>query len=186
MAREATRFEVWTVGTVTVVTVGLVGVVLGHASGALADTLPGLGTLPGVAVFGYLWMLALLATRWALADGGLATAETDLGRLVARGAAASALAGMGFLLGPIIVVGGYNLTTAPITGSPSDALSVLAVVLIGLGVAGVVGLVLGALLTLLNAGLYAGAGKLVGAKNHARAGERDPASRSEPPDEGGA
>ena len=53
----------WTLATFDTALFVLLGVLVGHASGNLADLLAGLNTLVGVAVFCYLWALFVLAVR---------------------------------------------------------------------------------------------------------------------------
>jgi hypothetical protein len=139
----------WAVGTFVVVTVGLVGVLAGHASGALSSALPELGTLPGVAVFGYLWVLTLGATRWVLAADGLDGPVDGDRTVLVRGAVAGALVGIGFVVG-IAVVGG--LASALLGGL--ELLSVALITFIGGAVGAVVGLVAGVVLSAVTLGLY--------------------------------
>ncbi|WEL29552.1 hypothetical protein [Haloferax volcanii] len=150
------RFETWVVSSFNLVALSLVGLLAAHASGALEGELANFGTLPGVAVFAYLWLLTAAATRWALADGGLADLRNGLNglwRLVLRGFAAGALIGAVFLLG-VVLVG------AVLNGAPLVALALIA--LIGVAAASVVGGVIGALSVVLDAGCYWAAGRLVG------------------------
>lgn len=142
--------EIWTIATCNVVLFGIVGVLAGHLSGALADILRGFGTLPGVLVFGYLWTLVVVATQWALADGGLARVNHgEIKQLAIRGAIAGALIGAGFLLG--LVVGGGLISAA------SGGLEVVSVALIGLIgglVSAVVGAIIGVVFVLVDTILY--------------------------------
>ncbi|MFC7129509.1 hypothetical protein [Haloferax chudinovii] len=152
---ERGRFEAWVVSSFNLVALSLVGLLAAHASGALEGELAGFGTLPGVAIFAYLWLLTAAATRWALADGGLADLRTGLRglwRLVVRGFAAGALIGAAFLLGAILV-------GAVLNGAPLRSLAFIA--LIGVAAAAVVGGVVGGLSVLLDAGCYWVAGRLV-------------------------
>lgn len=147
---DADALEIWTIATCNVVLFGVVGVLAGHLSGALADVLQGLGTLPGVLVFGYLWTLVVVATRWALADGGLArTDQGEMNRLLIRGAIAGALIGAGFLLG--LVVGGGLISVA--SGS-IELVSVALIGLIGSLVSAIVGAVVGVVFVLVDTVLY--------------------------------
>ncbi|POG54890.1 magnesium transporter [Haloferax marisrubri] len=152
----AGRFEAWVVSTFNLVALSLVGLLAAHASGALEGELAGFGTIPGVAVFAYLWLLTAAATRWALADGGLEDLRSGLRglwRLVLRGFAAGALIGGAFLLGVLLV--GAILNGAPL-------LSLAFIALIGVAAASVVGGVIGGLSVVLDAGCYWVAGRLVG------------------------
>lgn len=140
--------EAWAVGTFDVVAFGLVLVVAGHATGALADALSGLGTLPGLALFGYLWALAVAATRWALGGNGLAARDGGVSSLLQRGAIAGAAVGVGFLLGPVLVGG----AGAVLTGGVS--LVTLGIVAgVGSLLAGLVGSVVGVVFVLFDLAL---------------------------------
>lgn len=133
---SAEPLETWTVGTFNVVTFGLVLVLLGHTSGALSNVLPALGTLPGLLIFGYLWTLVVVATGWALADGGLVRVRTDgLLSLVTRGTIAGALIGLTFVLGIVVIGGLANLLT--------EGGALLSIGLLGL-IGGTIGAVVGA------------------------------------------
>ncbi|WP_424008744.1 hypothetical protein [Haloferax denitrificans] len=172
MAETAdSRVEAWVVSSFNLVVLSLVGLLAAHASGALEGELAGFGTLPGVAVFAYLWLLTAAATRWALADGGLAGLRNGLRglwRLVLRGFAAGALIGGAFLLGVVLV--GAVLNGAPL-------LSLALIALIGVAAAGVVGGVIGGLSVVLDAGCYWAAGRLVG--RWTESGASDDASHAE-------
>jgi len=145
----AEALETWAVATFNVVAFGLVGVLAAHLSGALADLLPGLGTLRGVLVFGYLWTLVVLGTRWALADGGLARAgRGETTALLLRGTAAGSLVGVAFLLG--VALGGGVVAGA--TGG-IEPLSVALITLFGGAVSTVVGGVVGLASVLVDLGL---------------------------------
>ena len=151
------RLETWTVATFDVIAFGLVGVLAGHASGALGDVLPGLGTVPGILAFGYLWVLTLVATRWVLAEGGLSRTESrPLGRLLARGVAGAALVGAAF-------VGGIGLVGGLITlRSGIEPLSVALLTLFGAVGGALGGAVVGLVLGLLDVGFARAADAVVG------------------------
>lgn len=147
---RAPAAEAWTVATFNVVGVALVGLLAGHASGALVDTLPGVGTLAGFAAFGYLWALAVGATRWVVAAGGLRRSrEGAFGRLLLRGAAGGALVGAGFVAGVVAAV-----TAADVLTGTLDAVSSLFVLVVGGLAGGVVGSVVGVVSALVDAALY--------------------------------
>lgn len=150
MAEGADPFEIWTVATFNVVTVGLVGLLVGYRAGVLTNSLPSFGSLPGVAIFGYLWLLTLGTTRWALAAGSLEQLYAEgVQTVLVRGAVAGGLTGMVFV-GGISLIGGI---VGVLRGGPTLA-AVGLIVAIGAGVATVVGLVLGAASTLLTIGLF--------------------------------
>ena len=147
---ESGSAEVRTVATFNVVGFGLLGVLVGHASGALADVLPGIGTLAGIAAFGYLWALGLVSTRWAFAAGGLRRSrEGELARLLARGTAGGALIGAGFVAGVVIAVTLADLLSGTLAVVPSGFALV-----IGGAAGGIVGAAVGFGFALVDVGLY--------------------------------
>ncbi|MFC6785987.1 hypothetical protein ACFQFH_08785 [Halobaculum halobium] len=156
---EAGRFEPWVVSSFNLVALSVVGITAAHVGGALEGELAGFGTLPGVAVFVYLWLLTAGATRWALAGRGLAGLRDGLGglrSLLVRGVAAGALIGTAFLLGVLVVSFLVSLAQNGL-----QLLSMALIALIGCAVAGVVGGLIGGLSVVLDAGGYWAAGKIV-------------------------
>lgn len=151
------RLETWALATFDVVTFGLVLVLAGHSTGALADVLPDVGTLPGFAVFAYLWALVVVATRTGLPAGGLDAVRTDgISPVLLGGAVAGAITGTGFVLGvvlvavlPLVVFDGANPALILLFGG------------LGAGVGGVVGALLGATFATLDVVLYVTARALV-------------------------
>lgn len=144
----------WTLATFDTALFVLLGVLVGHASGDLADLLAGLNTLVGVAVFCYLWALFVLAVRWV--QSRVALGDAPPRTLVLHGVAAGCATGVAFLLGlfavalvPTLQSGGVRLQ------------AVVLVALIGAGVAAVVGGVVGLLASLLDIAVYGLAGYLV-------------------------
>lgn len=159
---DADALEAWAVSTFDVVVFGLTGVLVAHASDVLSGALAGLGTLEGVAVFGYLWVLTFLAVRWALAEGGLArTDEGALHTLVIRGAVAGALVGAGFLLGVILAVAVVNVASGAWALRGDGVLPFVFVALLGGSLAAVVGAFVGAVFVLVDASLYRLSNRLV-------------------------
>lgn len=156
-AGKPDALETWALATFDVVTLGLVLVLAGHATGALADVLPGVGTLPGIAVFAYLWALVLVGTRSGLPAGGLETVRTDgLAPVLRGGVVAGTIAGAGFVLGVALVVG----LPAIVFDGASPAV-VLLFGGLGTGVGGLVGALLGATFATLDVVLYVTARALV-------------------------
>lgn len=143
--------ETWTVATFNVVTFGLVLVVVGHASGALAEVLPDLGTLPGIATFGYLWALVLAATRTMLPDGGLGQvrAESGASGVLFHGFTAGAMSGAGFVLGVVIVA-----FLPLVVQRALDPSGLLLIGWFGAAIGGAVGAVVGVLFAILDAALF--------------------------------
>ena len=159
--RSATSLETWTVATFDVVVFGLLAVLAGHASGALGDVLPDVGTVPGILTFGYLWVLVFLAMRWVLGEDGLSWGEDrSLGRLLARGVAGGSFVGTAFVAGSGLAAGLVGLA------SGVSAATVAFVVLFGAvgGAIGgaLVGLVFGLLDVLLARSADAVVDRLVG------------------------
>jgi hypothetical protein len=156
MAEPAGRLEVWTVATFNVVAFGLVGVIAGHATGALSDALPDLGTLPGVFLFAFLWALAVVVAWWALAEGGLdGSVASETSTLLLRGAAAGGVAGLAFAVVVLGVALGANLLAS------GNVTGFVLVTLVGGGVGTVVGLVVGLVFTLADLAVYRAARWLV-------------------------
>lgn len=154
----------WTLATFDTALFALLGVLAAHASGSLADLLAGLNTLVGVAVFCYLWALFVLAVRWVHGRTSLDSAE--ISTLVLHGVAAGSVAGVAFLLGlfavalvPTLQSGGVRLQ------------AVLLVLLIGAGVAAVIGGIVGLLASLLDIVMYGLAGYLLPEAGHERVTE---------------
>ncbi|GCF14293.1 hypothetical protein Harman_22280 [Haloarcula mannanilytica] len=169
--RDAERVETrpvslvtWTLATFDTALFVLLGVLAAHASGGLADLLAGLNTLVGVAVFCYLWALFVLAVRWV--HGRVSLDSAGVSTLALHGTAAGSVAGVAFLLGlfavalvPTLQSGGVRLQ------------AVLLVLLIGVGVAAVVGGVVGLLVSLLDIAMYGLAGYLLPEAGHERVTE---------------
>lgn len=88
MADPDRLLEGWTVGTGTVVIVGLAVVLGSLGTDVLAAVLPELGTAPATILFGYVWLLALVA-----AGQGRIVAGSRGPRAVASLAGNAALAG---------------------------------------------------------------------------------------------
>lgn len=144
----------WTLATFDTVLFVLLGVLTAHASGSLADLLAGLNTLVGVAVFCYLWALFVLAVQWVHSRVQLDSA--GVGTLALHGTAAGSVAGVAFLLGLFTVV-----LVPALQGGGVRLQSVLLVLLIGAGVAAIVGGVVGLLASLLDIAVYGLAGYLL-------------------------
>ncbi|RKS81804.1 hypothetical protein BDK61_1098 [Haloarcula quadrata] len=144
----------WTLATFDTALFVLLGVLAAHASGGLADLLAGLNTLVGVAVFCYLWALFVLAVRWV--HSRVALVDVPLQTLVLHGVAAGSVAGVAFLLGLLAVA-----LVPTIQGGGVSLQTVVLVLLIGAGVAAIVGGVVGLLASLLDIAVYGLAGSLL-------------------------
>jgi hypothetical protein len=157
---RADRLETWAVATFNLVAFSVVLLTAGYASGGLSRDLADVGTLSGVALFGYLWALVLAATRWVLAGGGLGRdRERRLRSLAVRGVAGGAATGSAFLVG-VLVVGALPRVVA---GS-LEPLSFGLIVLFGAVISAVVGGVVGLFFGLVDLGLYRAADRLVPAR----------------------
>ncbi|WP_144901718.1 hypothetical protein [Halobellus captivus] len=147
MGDSASWFEVWVIGTVDLATLSLVALVSAHLSGGLSGALAGLGTVPGLLLFGYLWFLVVAAVWWVLRDGGLRE-ERAIRTLIVRSAGGGALAGGG-LIGGVALVAGIAVVV-------TDAASLTAVALIatiGGVAAGIVGAIVGVVFAAINVAL---------------------------------
>lgn len=151
---SANRLVVWSLATANVCLVVLVPVLAAHATGVLADLLSGLSTLAGVAAFAYLWVLAVVAVRWALSRTSLAT--SGLGTLALHAFVAGGAVGGGFVLGVGVAVVAFAAVT-PDLGVGEVALFAAIVAAVATLVGGLVGLVLGSL----NLAGYRLAGRIV-------------------------
>ena len=148
--------EAFAVATFDLVTLSLVVLVLAHTSGGLAGSLRGVGTLPGVLVFGYLWALTVLGVGWVLGDEGMVRFDGAFGSLAARSVAGGAAIAAGFVVGLALVAGG-----AALLGAIAPEL-VAFLLTVGTAVGAVVGGVVGFLAGLLNRLCYRLAGLVVG------------------------
>ncbi|WP_416839661.1 hypothetical protein [Haloferax sp. DFSO52] len=147
--------EVWAVSVFNVVVFGLAGVIAGHATGQMAGLLRGLSTLEGVLLFAYLTALTLGATRWAFSAGGLERIlEGELSSLVVRGALAGGLIGAGFLIGVLLAGSLVRFVLEPVSLPGLQILPFLLIVIIGGGVAAVVGGLVGIVFVLIDVLLY--------------------------------
>jgi hypothetical protein len=155
---RSVSLEAWTVATANLALFGLALVVAGHASGVLSDLLGGLGTLPGLAAFAYLWALLVEAIRWALATGGLdSIRDGEFRSLLARGVVAGSGVGVTFLLGVVAVVAAVGF----LRSGSANLVAFLFVLAVGAAVAVVVGAVVGLLAALVNVILYRASDLLV-------------------------
>ncbi|MDS0220532.1 hypothetical protein NDI54_04105 [Haloarcula sp. S1AR25-5A] len=154
----------WTLATFDTALFVLLGVLAAHASGGLADLLAGLNTLVGVAVFCYLWALFVLAVRWV--HGRTSLDSAGVRTLVSHGVAAGSVAGVAFLLGLVTVA-----LVPTLQGGGVRLQAVLLVLLIGAGLAAVVGGIVGLLASLLDITMYRLAGYLLPEGEHERVTE---------------
>jgi hypothetical protein len=150
MGDRAGRLETWTLATFDLTALALVVLLAGYRSGGLSDALAGLGTTPGLLLFGYLWGLVVLAVRWVLAEGGLG--EANVRTLLLRGALGGAGVG-GALVAGVVLVGG-----AFVVDDPSALASVAVLGSVATVVGAVVGALAGTLFAVVNVLLDSAAG----------------------------
>lgn len=104
-SNAGTAVESWVIASFVLICFVLPLVILGHVTGVLNDTLPSLGTLTGLLVFGYLWLLIWLAMRWVVAAGGVVqSTRGKTVQLLFRGVVGGAFVGMGFVAGLLIAI----------------------------------------------------------------------------------
>ena len=156
-ATGADDAEVWLVATFNLVAFSLPLVILGHASGALTDTLPELGTTYGLLLFGYLWLLVWLSSRWVFAGGGLERSRTgETGGLLVRGTVGGALVGMGFVAGIAVAIAAVNVLDGMV-----DVPAFVFLLLLGAAAGAIVGMVVGLLFGLVDVALYRASAALI-------------------------
>lgn len=132
-----------------------------HLSGAAGDVLAGLGTLPGVAVYLYLWGVTVWTTGRGIRKAGATATEGVDGRLRAGAAAGvwGAATGALFLAGLLAAV-----AVALVAADGLESLAVVAVAaVVGLPVALLIGTAVGVAFGLLDLMALAAASRLVGA-----------------------
>jgi hypothetical protein len=144
MGDRASRLEVWTVATFDLAALSVLFLLAGHLSGALSGALAGLGTIPGLLLFGYLWGLVVVAVRWVLADGGLVR-RTEIQSLLIRGGVGGAAVGIGLVAGVVPVAGAIAAIE-----NPAFVTSLALVASIGTVVGAVVGAAVGLLFAAVN------------------------------------
>jgi len=144
----AGRVEVWTVATFDLAALSLVVVLAAHLTGGLAGALAGLGTLPGLAAFGYLWALVGGAVRWVLAERSLASRDGAVRALLRRGSIGGAGVGAGLVAGSAVVAGAVVAVR-----DPEFLITVAIVGVVGSIVAAVVGAIIGAIAAACNVAL---------------------------------
>ncbi|MFB6224731.1 MAG: hypothetical protein ABEH86_13815 [Haloarcula sp.] len=159
--------ETWTLATFDLALFVLVPVTAGHFDGALSDLLQGLDTLVGVVIFCFLWVLFVLATRWVQSQVSL----TDpLGTLALHGFAAGAVAGIVFLSGlaAALALSGLADGMSLATVNLRAVAGLLPLFLISIGIAAVVGGVIGLLVGFVDVVCYRLAGRVLDATRPAR------------------
>ena len=129
------------VGTATTVLLVVATILASHLDGSLADTLPAIGTAAATFLFGYLWLLTIVAAGAALPSGVDALAPaTWLGRTAASGAGVALV-----YLTIVFVLGFVSPLPAPV--APGFR-SVFGAVAVGTVAGAVLGIVAGAMFAL--------------------------------------
>jgi len=144
----------WTLATTNSVCFVLALLIPSYASGGLSDVLPTLGTVAGLAVFAYLWLVVWATTRWLLDRVDPATASS--GRLAVWALGLGALDGIVFL---VAIVLGAGVATALVTSLELGSVALIA--LIGTPIAAIVGAVVGISAMVLDLALLRAAGAVV-------------------------
>lgn len=124
------------VGTATTVLLVVGTVLASHLDGSLADTLPAVGTAAATFLFGYLWLLAVVAAGAVISSTpDTADSATWLGRMAASGAGVALV-----YLTIVFVLGFVSPLPAPV--EPGFR-SVFGAVAVGTVAGAVLGLVVG-------------------------------------------
>ncbi len=156
------RVTAWALGTAHAALLTLVPVLLAFRGGGLGDTLDGLNTAGGLALYALLWAVSLLGTVGALRRiGPEADARTD--RVVGAGALWGGVAGAAFLVVLLLAALSYATARGIAGGNVGlrDIASVASVLGVGLGLGGALafalGAMVGALLALIDVALLTAA-----------------------------
>lgn len=141
MAEEAHPQLAWSLAsfhTALLVTLLLAGL---YATGAVGELLGGLDTVVGLGIYGYLWALTWWTNRRWLEDVGLALAELPSEPRVVVGAALrwGAVAGLLFLVGPLVVLVGLFVVDGGFGALPFVVLTGLVGALLAAAVGALVG-----------------------------------------------
>jgi hypothetical protein len=150
MEAERPPLLAWGLGTLHAALLMLVLVFLLYRGGGLGELLGGLGTLPGLALFAWLWVLSCVGARMALRHVPL---EAPPRRLVpdalAHGLLWGGAVGVAFFAGLTLV----TTVVAVAHGGAGLLMASVAFSVLGLGFAGLVGFVVGAAFAALDVGL---------------------------------
>jgi hypothetical protein len=160
LSPEPDRLDAWTFAAFHAALLTAVGVTALHAAGALGDLLGGLSTGLGLFLYGLLWATTYWSNRRLVERAP--PGDAGVREVLAGAAAAGALTGAAFLaelvgVGLAVVALRGDLGV-PAVSEPADVLAPGAVVLLAVGLAGVVGALVGLVL----AGLDLATIRLVG------------------------
>lgn len=104
------HLEAWTAGTATTVLLVVGTILASHLGGSLAAALPAVGTAAATFLFGYLWLLSVVAAGAAMPTGADAvTPAAWLGRTAGSGAGVASL-----YLTIVLVLGFVSPLPAPV------------------------------------------------------------------------
>lgn len=147
----------WCLATFHVTVVLTAVLVVAHGAGVVGDLLASLDPVTGIALFVLLWATTWVTTRSAL-DEGLLSGERSVGRVALEGSLWGGVDGAGFFLALAVtllaIVVGTNWRALRLDPELLfQSVFVLAVVLVGCGIAFVVGALLGTLLAFVDTGL---------------------------------
>lgn len=142
----------WTVATANFVCVALLVTLVGHGSGLFAGTLAGVESFVAVVLFGYGWLLTLVAT-FGLRSELEPAVDRRPARIVGYGAGAGALVGLLFVT--VVLVVAFTATGGDRAVLEPGAVPVIVAVATGGGA------LAGVLVTLADLACYAAAGRLV-------------------------
>ncbi|WP_336133905.1 hypothetical protein [Natronomonas amylolytica] len=126
------QLEAWTVGTGTLVLLVVGAVLTGHVTGGLRAALDVVGTASAGFLFGYLWLLVIVAGRFALPS----EIRTDdplnaVGRAAGVGGATALV-----YLTVVLIIGFVSPTPVPVEQGPAPVFRTVAVVTAIGGVSG--------------------------------------------------
>ena len=126
--------EIWLVGTSTLVLVAVGALVSTHLAGHLAWILPAIGTAPATILFGYFWLLALVAAG----SGSVVDSERDVRSTLVDAAMVGVFLAVVYLT--VVLVVGF---VAPVPAQlDPGSLPVASVVLGGIGLGALGGCVM--------------------------------------------
>ncbi|MEF8914636.1 hypothetical protein [Natronomonas sp.] len=126
------QLEAWTVGTGTLVLLVVGAVLAGHVTGGLRAALAEIGTASAGFLFGYLWLLVVVAGRFALPSQFRTTGRLEtVGRAAGVGGATALV-----YLTVVLIIGFVSPTPVPVEQGPASVFRTVAIVTVIGGVSG--------------------------------------------------